>query len=124
VSGPQHTSEGRAAAAASVMLPHQTKQEAVGDRHTHKPQHLSPRRARTCLVYEPARKKLGMGVAWSGLKGSMPGASRYRDCPILTMLCHVTCRPRALGNSWRTCAVVGVVAVCAHGAQRTRARWA
>lgn len=33
----------------------------------------------TCLVYDPARKKFGTGVAWSGLNGSMPGASRYRD---------------------------------------------
>lgn len=44
-----------------------------------------------------------MGVTWSGRYTSMPGASSYSDCAIFTTLCHVHLRPRALGNSCRTC---------------------
>ena len=35
----------------------------------------------------------------------MPGASLYKLCPILTMLCHVGSSPFADGNSFSTCHV-------------------
>jgi hypothetical protein len=45
------------------------------------------------------------GVAWSGRKGSMPGASRYRLCPIFTMECQLGSPSAAAdGNSRSTCA--------------------
>lgn len=56
----------------------------------------------TCLVYEPARKKFLTGVFWSGLNGSLPGPSRYKDCPILTTDDHVTSRPWDDGNKSKT----------------------
>ena len=48
-------------------------------------------------------KNLWTGVSWSGLNTSMPGASRYRDCPILTIECQVFFSPAAEGNSLSTC---------------------
>lgn len=56
----------------------------------------------TCFVYDPARKKFLTGVFWSGLNGSLPGPSRYRDCPILTTDDQVTSRPWEDGNKART----------------------
>jgi hypothetical protein len=56
----------------------------------------------TCFVYEPARKKFFTGVLWSGLKGSLPGPSRYKDCAIFTTDDQVTSRPWDDGNKVRT----------------------
>lgn len=43
-----------------------------------------------------------MGVFWSGLNGSLPGPSRYRDCPILTTDDQVTSKPWEDGNNVKT----------------------
>lgn len=56
----------------------------------------------TCFVYEPARKKFLTGVFWSGLNGSLPGASRYKDCPILTTDDQAISKPWEDGNKAKT----------------------
>ena len=46
------------------------------------PAHTTARRL-AWYVYEPAMKKLGMGVLWSGLYWSSPGPSRYSDLSLI-----------------------------------------
>ena len=55
-------------------------------------------------MYEPARKKFGTDVLWSGLYWSIPGASLYSDCAILTTLLHSgSPSSRADGKRSTTC---------------------